>query len=256
MFRPLRSVAALLRFFTTIPLGGASIEDAARGFPAIPLVGAVEGLLVSLSIPVAIYLGLDLGAVTAVALHVIVTGGLHLDGFADYIDGYASGKRSEEMLKVMKDPRKGSFAITGIVLNMLLSYVSMKAILALGYGAIPYIVLIYIASAQSMYMLASIGKEPPYRGLGMVFMKTARERRAVVLNIGIFIVLFAACLLITALWISIMLLALCLLIPLLVEKDARRRLGFVNGDVLGYCYELTKICASLLSASMLKVVLL
>ncbi len=256
MFKSLRSVAALLRFFTTIPLGSASIEDAARGFPAIPLVGAVEGLLVSLSIPVAIYLGLDLGAVVAVVLHVIVTGGLHLDGFADYIDGCASGKRGEEMLKIMKDPRKGPFAVTGIVLNMLLSYVSMKAILALGYGAIPYIVLIYIASTQSMYVLASIGKEPPYRGLGMVFMEAARERRAVVLNIGIIIALFATYLLITAPWISTATLSLCLLIPLLVERDAHRKLGFINGDVLGYCYELTKICASLLLASMLKVVLL
>ncbi len=256
MLRSLRSVTALLRFFTIIPLGSVSIEDAARCFPAIPLVGVVEGLLVSLSIPVAIYLGLDLGAVIAVALHVIVTGGLHLDGFADYIDGCASGKRGEEMLKVMKDPRKGSFAVAGIVLNMLLSYVSMKAILALGYGAISYIALIYIASTQSMYVLASIGREPPYQGLGMVFMKAAREKRAVVLNIGIIIALFATYLLIGALWISIMTLSLSLLIPLLVERGVRRRLGFVNGDVLGYCYELTKICALLLLASMLKVGLL
>ncbi len=94
-----------------------------------PLVGLVIGLLLALGyyllsflLPKAIVVWLTIG------LLVFLTRGLHLDGFADTIDGMASGGSREKILEVMRDSRIGAFGVIGLILLIGAKYLSLNYI--------------------------------------------------------------------------------------------------------------------------------
>jgi adenosylcobinamide-GDP ribazoletransferase len=51
---------------------------------------------------------------------IIITGCFHEDGFADFCDGIGGGWKSEDILRIMKDSRIGSFGAAGLGLLLLL----------------------------------------------------------------------------------------------------------------------------------------
>ena len=52
-----------------------------------------------------------LQAAVAVLIPVLVTGGIHLDGFLDTSDALSSWQTTERRLEILKDPHTGAFAI-------------------------------------------------------------------------------------------------------------------------------------------------
>ncbi len=64
--------------------------------------------------------GLRAAAVTA--LPILITGGIHLDGFIDTIDARRSYKSREEKLEILKDPHIGAFALIYGALYLLLFF--------------------------------------------------------------------------------------------------------------------------------------
>lgn len=58
-------------------------------------------------------------AVLAVLINVLVTGGIHLDGFCDTTDALYSRRPKEEKLRILKDPNCGPFAVFSVVLVLL-----------------------------------------------------------------------------------------------------------------------------------------
>ena len=89
---------------------------------AFPLIGVVIGLLMWLWTLVASALNASafLFGVVAVLVPVAVTGGIHLDGFADVVDAKASHAEPEKKLAILKDPHVGAFAIVGVCCALLL----------------------------------------------------------------------------------------------------------------------------------------
>jgi adenosylcobinamide-GDP ribazoletransferase len=126
------SFLAALQFLTTLPLPGrreATPEQLGRATAYFPVVGLIIGLilaglnwLLSHILPPAV-----VNALLLVAL-VIVTGALHLDGFVDTCDGIAGHKAVEDRWRVMRDSRAGAFGIVGVVLLLLVKYVSLNSI--------------------------------------------------------------------------------------------------------------------------------
>lgn len=96
-----------------------------------PLVGALIGLLVAgsdwllgLALPWAVRSALIL------ALWVALTGGLHLDGFADCCDGLLAPCPPERRLEILRDTHVGSFAVAGVVLLLLVKYAALASLQA------------------------------------------------------------------------------------------------------------------------------
>lgn len=85
-----------------------------------PLIGVIEGGLISLWCFVARSLSLNsfVFAALAVSIGVLLSGGIHLDGFCDSVDAIASRRGREEQLKIMKDPHIGPFGV--FFVNLLL----------------------------------------------------------------------------------------------------------------------------------------
>ena len=59
---------------------------------------------------------------------VVVTGGLHLDGLADTIDGLAGGEDSTHRLAIMRDSQVGAIGATGLILAIGLRYAGLSSL--------------------------------------------------------------------------------------------------------------------------------
>jgi adenosylcobinamide-GDP ribazoletransferase len=61
--------------------------------------------------------------VLAITVRVLMTGALHEDGLADFIDGFGGGGNNRQrILDIMKDSRIGTYGVLGLVLYMLLLF--------------------------------------------------------------------------------------------------------------------------------------
>lgn len=79
----------------------------------LPLVGLAVGLSVWLTYTVCYLLGFGmvLRAALMTAVPVVVTGGIHLDGYCDTVDALASHAPKEKKLAILKDSSAGAFAV-------------------------------------------------------------------------------------------------------------------------------------------------
>ncbi|PWH20674.1 MAG: adenosylcobinamide-GDP ribazoletransferase [Ardenticatenia bacterium] len=123
----MRSVWAALRFLTTIPVPERWLDETSTA-PRMMLwwwtvTGGLIGALTAAIVWVA-YLRLPWIACAALGLValVVLSGGLHLDGFADMCDGVGSRAPRERALVIMKDSRTGAFGVIGIVCLLLLKF--------------------------------------------------------------------------------------------------------------------------------------
>ncbi|MDR0875229.1 MAG: adenosylcobinamide-GDP ribazoletransferase [Clostridiales Family XIII bacterium] len=90
----------------------------------LPLIGILTGgalalwqwLSLALNIAPAVF------ASVAAVLPVILTGGLHMDGFMDTADAIGSHRPREEKLEIMKDSHAGAFAVLWCGVYLLLSF--------------------------------------------------------------------------------------------------------------------------------------
>jgi len=242
---------ALVALETALPVGGGSLEDAAAVFHFVPVVGLLEGALISgvLLLLSAIHVDLEVVSALYVIMHALITGGIHLDGFADYIDGIASRRRGEELLKVLKDPRKGSFASLWLSIAVLLSYASVSSILRRLKPLSVFVLLsaVYTSSAESMFLTAVYGVDEPYEGMARLFTVKAKRFRG--LNIAVYAAIAAV---LTIVYLkAVAVLVAVPLIGIVIAADANRRLGFVNGDVLGFSFEAARCSALVINLALL-----
>ena len=116
-----------LQFLTRIRIVRQTVwtaEDFGRSTRFFPLVGLVLGICYALAAWTLISV-LGMRALTAALLLIlplILTGGLHADGFMDTADGVFSGRERERKLEIMKDSRVGSFGVVAFVLLMFLQF--------------------------------------------------------------------------------------------------------------------------------------
>ena len=123
----MRSFLTALQFLTRIHLvrqENLTAEDFGRSTRFFPLVGVVLGALYLLAALACLaFLGLPsyTGKAILVLLPLLLTGGLHADGFMDTVDGLFSGRSRERMLEIMKDSRTGSFGVAAFAGLLLLN---------------------------------------------------------------------------------------------------------------------------------------
>ena len=146
-----------------------------RGF--YPLVGLLIGLLL---------VGLErgagqvfppslTGAVLLLAM-LVITRGLHFDGFMDVCDGLFGGYTRERRLEIMRDPHVGSFAVAGGTALLILKYGALVSLLSIpGAGKIGALLLFPMLSRWSMVMLLQLFPYVRAMGLGSPFHENTRK---------------------------------------------------------------------------------
>lgn len=128
---------AALQFLSIISLPGArQIFDegvlearliiGAAYFPVVGILLATAlGLLTLIATP---FLPIMVVAALLLIAHIILTGGLHLDGLMDSCDGLFGGKTIEERLEIMRDSRVGSFGVLGAACILLLKFACLASL--------------------------------------------------------------------------------------------------------------------------------
>lgn len=69
-----------------------------------------------------------LTAALLTALPVVITGGIHLDGFCDTMDAISSCQTKEKKLEILKDPRAGAFAVIWTAVYFLLYFGAVSSV--------------------------------------------------------------------------------------------------------------------------------
>ena len=123
------SLGHALRYLTIAPIpAGAHVEPTTLGRAAawFPLIGLALGLVVAGGERViGIVFPSLLDALLAVTLWKLLTGGLHLDGLADCLDGLV-GRDAGDRLRIMRDSRIGAFGAIGLILFLLLEVAAVS----------------------------------------------------------------------------------------------------------------------------------
>ncbi len=103
-----------------------SMEDFGASVKTFPIVGAVLGCMyAAVAYVFCIFLpnaGMTVpehvAKIMLLALPLLLTGGIHSDGFMDTMDGVLSGRERDRMLEIMKDSRVGSMGVTAFILYL------------------------------------------------------------------------------------------------------------------------------------------
>lgn len=209
----------------------------------LPAVGAFLGLALLALGALKRLIGMDnlLFAVFASVLPLLLTGGIHMDGFLDCADALASHQTREKKLMIMKDPHTGAFAVIYCGVYLLLSF-GLYHTLVQG-AALSVVSLSFILSralaALSAFTLPNARKE------GMLCAFTQHtHRRAAIFSM----VLLALCVLVCMLFLSPaeggLAAAFALLSLFAYRRMALKQFGGATGDTTGFfiqCCELAML---------------
>ena len=235
------SFPAAFQFLTSIPLPGrreVSPEELGRATAYFPVVGLIIGLilaglnwLLSLILPPAVVNAL------LIAVLAVITGALHLDGFVDTCDGIAGHKTVEDRWRVMHDSRAGAFGIVGVVLLLLVKYVSLNSIPETVMMAT--LIFMPVVSRWAMVYALFVYSYARPSGLGTTFKQATRWPQftaATIITFAVAVALFpffsiTGLLLIFGIWI----------ITALFSVYLKRKFSGLTGDTYGAINEIAEV---------------
>lgn len=160
-----------LQFMTRIPLF-VEIEmdnkDFGRSSRFFPLVGFVIGAILALTYYFTNWLlpPLVVGALIII-LEIILTGGIHFDGFIDTMDGILSARPREQVFEIMKDSRVGAHGVTALLCLVLLKF-SLIVSVPPSY-TIPILFLMPMLGRWAMVFCLAFFPYAKPQGLGRIF---------------------------------------------------------------------------------------
>ncbi|ULT58786.1 adenosylcobinamide-GDP ribazoletransferase [Neobacillus drentensis] len=237
-----------LQFFTSIPIKRELPMDQQnlRGaVQAFPLVGFIQGVSYSILL-YAVMNWTPFSHVAAAFLlwlaTILLTGGIHLDGWMDASDAYFSYQDQEKRLEIMKDPRTGAFGVISVIVLLSCRFFFIYE-LTMNIGPVIY----YLIAALPFFSKSVMGavllsvQSAKNEGLGRMFQQAATVK--VLWIYPCYILVF----LIAVFWSREFFIPMCLLLLasilcyLIFRRNALKWFGGITGDVLGATVEGTEL---------------
>ena len=243
MMDVLRSAALAFSSFSKIPMPRVEWrEDNMRYMMCFfPLVGLAIGAFLAAWAALARALGFGpvlFGAGVAI-VPVLVTGGIHLDGFCDVVDAQSSHAAPERKREILKDPHAGAFASIAVA-AYLVAYAALASELTADWAIVTLLACMHVAS-RCMSGIATLAY-PTSATKGMLSMfheSGGGTRKLVVLAVELACCAVAMALLsapVAAAMLGVGLLCLALLYPF-----ARTQFGGMSGDLAGFFLQVAEI---------------
>ncbi|MDR1688970.1 MAG: adenosylcobinamide-GDP ribazoletransferase [Clostridiales bacterium] len=177
-------------------------------------------------------------AAVAAAVPVLITGGIHMDGFCDTCDALASWQSSERRLEIMKDPHIGAFALIRYVIYILIYFALLYELQIRGISA--GIAFLYplprLFAAWSAMLLPNARKG----GMLAAFTENA-DRRKVCAVLAVFTFIAVFCWVWFTLPYGIAALALTLPVAFWYRHTALKYFGGVTGDTTGFYLQICEL---------------
>jgi len=116
------NVWAALIFFTRLPFWRL-YQPPQASYKAVVEYWPLTGWLTGGAMAATLYFGSMLlpwpvVVIAAIAVRLLITGALHEDGLADFLDGFGGGGDRERILAIMKDSHIGTYGVLGLIIYM------------------------------------------------------------------------------------------------------------------------------------------
>jgi adenosylcobinamide-GDP ribazoletransferase len=230
----LRLAVGTLTVLPVRPMTRLDRRTAGRAMTLAPVVGVGLGLAAGVVAEAGSRFATPLlGAALAVAVLALLTRGLHLDGLADTADGLASYRAPEQALAVMRSPETGPVGVVVLVLVLLVQVAALQACLAAGRGG--EAVLLAAVAGRLAVTAACTPSTPAAAPTGLGAMVAGTVRRGIPLLLALALAAIAAAVALQAAAAVVV----GLLVARVLRRHAVRRIGGINGDVLGALVETT-----------------
>ncbi len=204
-----------------------------------PLIGAVIGLLNVSAVLGCNALGFrHFGQILPVVIPILVTGGIHMDGFLDVVDARSSHKDRKKKLEILKDPHTGAFAIIGCGVYLVLY---LTAFLEMRPSMVPVFCITFVITRALSGLSVVTFPMAKESGLAASFSGAAQKRA-----VAVVMVLYLAAAEWGIWYVGGMMPAVAtLLISLLIYwyyyAMAKREFGGITGDLAGYFLQICEL---------------
>lgn len=237
-----------LQLLTVLPVRPRweQVRPPGRTMAVFPLVGVLLGVMLGALSLLLRETGLHraaplLPSALVVMAWAVLTGGLHLDGWADCCDALFVPVTRERRLDILRDPRVGSFGVVGLVLLLLIKFAAIPMNLQ-PLGVFRLLIVAPVLGRWAMVVAAL--HFPLARAEGMAFhFRQGVGRREVLLATltTVFVCIFAGAVGVAAFFASV-------LVTLTFARWASARLGGLTGDVYGAIVELVEMTTLVVGA--------
>ncbi len=241
-----------IQFLTRIPVPNGNMPSEPKVFQKVvwfmPLVGMLIGLITAgVFVLCQLVFNALLAAAIAIAVELLVTGAFHEDAVADYFDAFGGGWTKEDILRILKDSRIGSFGAASLIMALVLR---ILAIASLEGVLFQMVVIATSASVGRLATVASVGLLKPVaarEGLAKEAGHHAKKKDvfiAVLMILPVFVIwgyLMPAKMLISLAAVAILL--------VVILRKIQRLIGGMTGDCLGMICYMTQIVILTVSAA-------
>ena len=236
-----------IQFMTRIPIKK-QFEVTKKDFAAMAMFFPASSLIVGIIMAAVYYVfalaGLYwVGAVGCVLAACLVTGGLHIDGFADMMDAFGARKNKEKTLEILKDSRMGTYGVLAIVFAVLIKIVLIASLPQ------AFVLLVIVGTPVAgkipLVVCAAAGTYPREKGTGKYIINNITAKECI-----ISIAISGAVLFLCAGWVSLLLLPVLIAAGFIVKAVSHKKIGGVTGDILGASNEIGEMLWLLFAAVM------
>ena len=205
---------------------------------AFPLIGVVIGFVCWAIAALCGVVGIPaiFQAALLCAAPVLITGGIHLDGFADTSDALASHADRQKKLEILSDPHVGSFAVIKICVYFIIMFAAWASLRT--FMPVPFICSFCMSRVLSALAVSAFPMAKK-TGLAYTFAVSSERKRVCGILIVADILLFAA-MAIASLVGLFMALAAHLMFAV-YYAISRRIFGGITGDLAGWFLTLAEM---------------
>ena len=246
----LRDLSLAIRFLTIFPIASfplsnnsnqdeeeGLVENFANSMAFFPLVGMLIGVSLVVLRRIFYYLPVSplVGDTLVLIVWIWLSGGLHLDGFADSIDGFSGGHNKEEILNIMKDSATGAKGVVALVSLLLLKFVLLVEMPLFLKDAVLFFTP--TVGRWSMVIAAFLGKPARLKNsMGKLFMDYVGWREVIFASLTMAVI---GILLFRLYFIPLVIIGTG--IVLLILKYCQQKIGGISGDILGATNEIVEV---------------
>ncbi|WP_028518072.1 adenosylcobinamide-GDP ribazoletransferase [Ruminococcus flavefaciens] len=249
----LKSFISAFQMYSRIPMPKVEWNEKNRRYSLcfFPVIGAVIGVLTVLwqLLCERLCFGSFMFGAVVMLINILVTGGIHLDGFCDTCDARASWGDKEKKLAILKDSHIGAFAAIKLGVYLIVSTAALSELFSFEGAVITG--LGYVLSRSLSGLTAVTFRGAKKEGTLQSFTEPAHKKITLIV-LSAMAVLSCTAMMLVSLSAGAAVTAAVLLAVLYYRCISYREFGGITGDLAGWFLQMCELVIALTAAIVLR----